>query len=291
MSNLKHHDSGHADKSVVQLPRRAFRRGVKRIAETAAQPNLDELSVRLRRFGLFSKLSPATLAALAAWARVRECRAGEFIWHQGEPNQRALFIEQGLVKTSRRNPAGVSRTYGLHGPGDSMGIYAIWAGKTYPTDAVALSDGMTALEIDSAALVELAGKSRLVSEKLLVEIGRFTEAFIHKIDIVSAGTVPRRLAALMTLLVERYGMVDDTPKPVTKSQESPAAPRAASPKAGPARLPISLTLEHISEIVDARIETVARVFSAWKRQGWLKIDANGCEFAKLEPLYAILADS
>jgi CRP-like cAMP-binding protein len=40
-----------------------------------------------------------------------------------------------------------------------------------------------------------------------------------------------------------------------------------------ARLPVFLTLEQISEIVDARIETVARSLGRWKRGGWLAIDA------------------
>jgi len=180
-----------------------------------------------------------------------------------------MFIEQGLVKASRRNRAGGSRTYGLFGPGDSMGILAIWAGMKYPTDAVAMNDGMSAIFVDTEAMLKFAEKYPRLAGPLRVEIGRFTEAFIRKIEIVSAGTVPQRLAVLMTMLIERYGV---------------------DKKGNKARLPISLTLEQISEIVGVRLETVARILSGWKKDGWLTIDASGCHFARLDKVRELLPD-
>lgn len=53
-----------------------------------------------------------------------------------------LFIEQGQAIASRRVREGVSRTYGLFGPGEYMVIHAYWAGMLYPTDALALGDGL-----------------------------------------------------------------------------------------------------------------------------------------------------
>lgn len=252
---------------LVDLPRRAFRRSRAAVPLPAGQPGQVELAERMRRFDLFTRLPPRQLSELAEAASVRVFRAGEYIWHEGEQNGCVLFIEQGLAKTARCRRGGGSRTYGLYGPGDSMGIYAIWAGMAYPTDAVALNDGMTALLLDSHLLVRFAEQHPDLAEPLMIEIGRFTEAFIRKIDIVSAGTVPERLAVLMTMLIERYGVEH----------------QGAS-----ARLPINLTLEHLSEIVDARTETVARALGNWRRQGWLKVDGHGCHFDHLDRIYALL---
>lgn len=252
----------------LDLPRRAFRRRKILAPLKTGQPSRNELARRMRRFAMFAQLPETVLAALAEAAAVEVYRIGEAIWRQGEHSSRVLFIEQGLAKTSR-NPRGTSRTYGLYGPGDSMGIFAIWTGMQYPTDALAMSDGMTAIVLDPEALVKAVETQPSLSAPLMAEIGRFAEAFIHKIDIVSAGTVPMRLATLMAMLIERYGM-----------------PEAD----GSARLPINLTLEQISEIVDARVETVARVLGSWRRQGWLRIDGHGCHFSRLAPLQALLAD-
>jgi CRP-like cAMP-binding protein len=264
----EHDDTGQAGRQPLNLPRQAFRRGAKRASMTIEQPDRSTLARRLRCFDVFAALPEQALAGILDRTRVRVFRAGEFLWRRGTPSSQAMFIEQGLAKTARRNSTGASRTYGLHGPGDSMGIYAIWSGAAYPTDAVALSDGMTVLAVDSPGLIDAARDFRDLMEPLLIEIGRFTEAFIRKIDIVSAGSIEQRLATLMIQLIERYGTLGE---------------------ALGTRLPITLTLEHIGEIVDARIETVARVLGAWKRLGWLAADTSGYEFKRLDALRAMIA--
>lgn len=259
---------GPEQKFVTDLPRNLTWRRNRLASPPASQPSVEVLAQRMRRFELFAHLPEALLLTLVASSAIRTFTAGEYLWHQDEPNRRVLFIERGMARTARTIRAGVTRTYGLYGPGDSMGIYAIWSGMKYPTDAMALSDGMTAIVLDSAALLKCAKKQAVLAAPLLVEVGRFTEAFIRKIDIVSAGTVARRMARLMSLLVERYG--------------------EASPDGG-SHLPFRLTLEQIGAIVDNRFETVARVLADWRKEGWLSIDENGYHFSRLDRLKALLA--
>lgn len=253
----------------VDLPRRVFRRIKRHAPLPSGQPGKEDLTRRMQRFALFAGLPSRVIAELVAAASVQAFRAGEYIWHHNDADRRVMFIEQGIVKAARRNRAGVSRTYGLYGPGDSMGIFAIWAGMKYPTDAVAMNDGMTAIFVEAEAIQKFAEKYPRLAGPLRVEIGHFTEAFIRKIEIVSAGTVPQRLAVLMTQLIDRYGV---------------------DKKGNKARLPINLTLEQISEIVGVRLETVARIMSGWKKAGWLTIDANGCHFSRLDKVMELLPD-
>lgn len=253
----------------VDLPRRVFRRIKRQAPLPSGQPGKEALMQRMQRFEFFSRLPARALSELVAAAGVQAFRAGDYIWRHNDEDRRAMFIEQGLVKAARRNRKGVSRTYGLYGPGDSMGIFAIWAGMKYPTDAVAMNDGMTAIFIDADAMLRFAEKYPRLAGPLRIEIGHFAEAFIRKIEIVSAGTVPQRLAVLMTMLIERYGV---------------------DKKGNKARLPITLTLEQISEIVGVRLETVARILSGWKKDGWLTIDANGCHFTRLDKVRELLPD-
>lgn len=252
----------------VDLPRSLTWRRNRPALPSPGQPSVEERIARMRQFDLFAALADDLPRKLAGFASIQSFHTGEYIWRQGEASSRVLFIERGLAKASRQDAAGVSRTYGLYGPGDSLGVYALWAGMKYPTDAVALSEGMTAVLLDSQALLRCARNQPSLSAPLLAEIGRFTEAFIHKIEIVSAGATPRRLAALMIMLVERYG------------EESPD---------GRAELPIYLTLEHIGGIIDARIETVTRALGDWKRQGWLAMDGDGFHFARFDRIRALLS--
>ncbi len=144
-----------------------------------------------------------------------------------------------------------------------MGLYAFWAGMRYPTDAIALNEGVILISIDSKEISNLAEDHPQLAENLKGEVTRFSEAFINKIEIISAGSIQQRLAVLLLQLVGRYG--------VDRQEEE-------------ARLPVFLTLEQISEIIDARIETVARAFSQWKRAGWVSSDAEGWHFKCLNNL-------
>lgn len=162
---------------------------------------------------------------------------------------------------------GASKTYGLFGPGDSMGLYAFWAGMRYQTDAIALNEGVTLIVINAGKLSPLAEQHPQLSKNLKGEVTRFSEAFINKIEIVSAGIVEQRLAVLLLHLVGRYGVECQGEQ---------------------ARLPVFLTLDQISEIVDARFKTVARSLGHWRRAGWLIIDAHGWHFNCLNMLRELL---
>lgn len=223
------------------------------------------LAARLRRFDLFADLPQRALAELCAASRALNFRSGTCLWRQGEANTRVIFIERGLAITSRQVREGVDRTYGLYGPGDSMGIYAIWAGMRYPTDALVLNASLGAISLETQALLRCVDRNPGLAEPLMAEIGRFTEAFVRKIDIVSAGHVSCRLATLLDNLIERHGIR--------------TGDNAAS-------LPFRLTLAQIGRIADARVETVARALGDWKKQGWLSADASGFHIDDLASLKA-----
>ncbi|MBE0613958.1 MAG: Crp/Fnr family transcriptional regulator [Burkholderiales bacterium] len=222
-----------------------------------------ELAKRLRHFELFEGVPRTVLQMVAANAQLRTFHQGEFLWQRGDPARTIVLIGSGFVKASRRNRNGASKTYGLFGPGDSMGLYAFWAGMRYPTDAIALNEGVILITIDAGEISDLAEQYPQLSRNLNGEVTRFSEAFINKIEIISAGSIEQRIAVLLLQLVYRYGV---------------------DAQGGQARLPVFLTLVQISEIIDARFETVARALGHWKRAGWLIIDAQGWHFNCLDKL-------
>lgn len=224
---------------------------------------------RLRRFDLFSQFPEDVLQRLAGNACTQEGQAGQYLWREGQPSTNVLFIERGLVVTSRRIREGTFRTYGLYGPGDSLGLYAIWAGMKYPTDALVLSERMVSVQIDARQFEKCVLQNPKIATLMLVEISRFTEALIGKIDIVSAGKVDRRIAKLMQFLLQRYG--------IARSNNS-------------VYLPFRMTLEQIGRIVDSRLETVARVLSNWRKQGWLTASDDGFYFSGMDHLSILLAE-
>jgi CRP/FNR family transcriptional regulator len=231
--------------------------------------NQTELTERLRHFGLFEQIPAGVLRVVAAGATLQALHQGEVLWRRGDPARHVVLIDSGFVKASRQDRNGASKTYGLFGPGDSMGLYALWVGMRYPTDAIALNEGVILISIDAGVIYQLADKHRRLSRNLKGEVTRFSEAFINKIEIISAGSIEQRLAVLLLYLVSQYG--------VDRRGEK-------------ARLPIFLTLVQISEIIDARFETVARALGHWRRAGWLTTDADGWHFNSLDKLRKLSND-
>jgi CRP/FNR family transcriptional regulator len=251
------------------LPRSAFYRAKATQVVPLPSPQADrnELAKRLRHFRVFERIPLAVLKVVAAGAHLRAFRQSEFIWRRGDSAREMVLIGSGFVKASRRDRNEASKTYGLFGPGDSIGLYAFWAGMRYPTDAVALSEGVTLIIFDAAEISRFAEQHPQLAKNMKGEVTRFSEAFINKIEIISAGSVQQRLAVLLLQLVGRYG--------VDGRDEQ-------------ALLPVFLTLTQISEIINARIETVARALGHWKRAGWLTVDAHGWHFNCLDKLRQLL---
>lgn len=250
------------------LSRSAFRRGRStKAAPVYSPPDRAELVERLRQFRMFERIPLTVLDAVVAGAHPRTFHLGESIWRWGDSAREIALISSGFVKASRRGRNGASTTYGLYGPGDSMGLYAFWAGMRYPTDAIALNEGVSVIIIAAEELSYLAEQHLQLSRNLQDEVTRFSEAFIRKIEILSAGSAQERLAVLLLHLVDRYGIGGQGEQ---------------------ARLPLFLTQEQISQIINARIETVARVLGYWKRAGWLVIDAHGWHFNRLGNLRELL---
>jgi len=253
------------------LPRSVFfapkLSGVLQSPLPSVQPKQGELARLMSSFDLFAKLPLRTVNEIASVATVRVYHRGEFIWQRGEEVSDIVLLESGFVKVARRDRTGASKTYGLYGPGDAIGLFAMCAGMKHSIDAVALNEGLRTICIDALAFVKFTESSALLSANLRNELTRFTEALINKIEVISAGAMPQRVAVLMIQLIDRYGV---------------------DRKENRARLPFSLTLGQMSEIIGARLETVARVLGDWKRAGWFTTDQSGFDFSRLDKVRELL---
>ena len=223
---------------------------------------------RLAAFDLFAHLSEAELARLAAGGRYRRLASGEALWFAGERAKSFAVIEAGVVEIRQLTPAGEGVVVGLFAAGEAIGLAAALDGGTFPADAIALGGVVDVVSIRADVLQEALGGSVAVALAVNRALLRHTAALRAKIDIVSAGAVPRRLAALMYYLIERFG--------------KPAAGGAVS-------VEVNLTREEISQLVSARVETVIRILSRWQKAGWLLTrPGGGIEIMRVDMLRRIL---
>ena len=259
----------------VALPRSAFFStkfvpGMSREPLSEKLPERDELVQMLRRFDLLSKPPLKILRGIASVATVRLYRKGEFLWRRDDEVSNIALICSGFAKTARRNRNGDSQTYGLYGPGDTLGLFTIFSPEMrHPLDAVALNMGLKVICISTTTILKFAEISPLFLSNLLYQSTLFSEDLIKKIEILNAGSISRRLAVLLLQLFDRYGHAC---------------------KDGGGYLPILLPLEQLSEIIDAKLETMSRVLGKWKSANWLRVDAKGYHFNSLDKIRELLID-
>lgn len=223
---------------------------------------------RLAALEPFSSLAPADLDEIARGTRLRRLSSGESLWRAGEPAGHFAVIESGVVQIRQMTPTGEGVVVGLFRAGEAVGLSAALEGGTFPADALAVGGLVDVLWIRIDALQEALARSVAVGNAVNRALLRHTAALRAKIDIVSAGSVPRRLAALMHYLTERFG------RPVGN---------------GAVLVEIHLTREEISQLVSARAETVIRILSRWQKAGWLSNRPQGIEIARADMLERILA--
>ena len=90
-----------------------------------------------------------------------------------------------------------------------------------------------------------------------------TSSLRSKIELVSAGNTPRRIAALLLYLGERFGRKSDD---------------------GTVEIRPALTREQIGQLVNARTETVIRIMSRWSKARWIHGTAPKLKLLRVDML-------
>jgi CRP/FNR family transcriptional regulator, nitrogen oxide reductase regulator len=226
----------------------------------------EDIAPRLRANPLFRDVSPEQLAAFAQETTFRRYDEGQSLWLAGEPATHITLILRGLVQVVRRLPSGDVATVGLFGPREPIGTVAVIHRRPYPAEAVALSNVVETLCLRAEPVLAVMGTDpslALAFNRLLCDTSSVLRA---RIDVLSAGSVPRRLATLLLQLADRFGDTGDD---------------------GVLRVPVALSRGALARLVSARVETVIRAASEWQKRGVLRTDSVGFELLDVAALQRI----
>lgn len=222
----------------------------------------------LRGSRLLRGVSESRLSELAKSASSRCFAEGTHLWQAGQSACCFTIIQRGLVSIERRARSGELSMLGLFGPTESIGEAAALELRSYPADALALTD-VAVVQLPARLLVELAQRDVSLSLALQKALIEHTHQLVAKIDVMSAGSVAARLATLLLQLHERFG----------DEHES-----------GCAELPLSLSRASLSRLVGARTETVIRALSSLQKRGIVRVGAGGFSLLRRAELEAIARD-
>lgn len=213
-----------------------------------------DLERTLGRAALFAGWEAEALRPLAGLATLRRLARGEAVWHEGEAAAAFTVIRSGLVKILRRAPDGGEIIIALFGPRESIGDAAVLAGGAYPAAAVVASEEAAVVRIPAPPVLAAMRDRAARGEAMIRALAAHNRALQDKILVSGCATVPRRLAALLLTLAERFG------------EELPG---------GGFLVPVALSRGELARFVHATLETVSRTMSAWGREGLVETREDG----------------
>ncbi len=227
-------------------------------------------AAELRSVGPFRHLSPDWIERLAGHATRRELGAGEYVWQRGESARSFIVVREGLVAVQRDTAQGGSVLVALFGPGDALCVVPALQHMPFPADAVAVAEPTVVLAVAAAPILDALDRDAELAATVNRALLDHTASLRNKIDIVSAGTVPRRVAALLLHLARRFGRVCED---------------------GTIEIHPAATREQIGRLVNARTETVIRIMSRWSKAGWIQGGAPKLKLLRADMLQRIAPDA
>ena len=168
-----------------------------------------DIEPRLRANPLFREVPTERLREFAQETTLRRFVEGETLWQAGDPATHLTLLVRGLVQVVRRLPNGDVATIGLFGPREPIGTVAVLNRRPYPAEAVASSEVVEALCLRAEpvlAAMAVDPSLALAFNRVLCDTSSVLRA---RIDVLSAGSVPRRLATLLLQLADRFGDTGD----------------------------------------------------------------------------------
>lgn len=233
-----------------------------------ADPHACTPGVRIRVLGevpFFAGLRSDELARVDGRCSVRAVDAAESIYFAGDPARHLYVVATGIVKITRATAEGRETLLDLLGPGDFLGALPALGATHYADSAWALTP-VCLLVLDAADFDAVLQQMPAVALAALEAVSRRLAEARDAVHRLSATPLEQRLAATLLLLADKVG----------------------EPWKGGVLLQVPLTREDLAAMTGARTESVSRVVSAWRRQGFIETGRRWVAIRDRRALNALL---
>jgi len=158
----------------------------------------------LSSVALFGDLSEEELRALAHRTVKQIIRAGEMIFHEGDPCQGFYVVESGEVKIFKTAASGREQVLTIDRAGNSLAEVPVFDGGPYPASAIANVD-TTLLFVSKRDFRTLVLEHPDVGLKVLKNVGGRLRRLVGLIEELSFTTVRSRLVMMLVRLAREEG--------------------------------------------------------------------------------------
>jgi CRP/FNR family transcriptional regulator, nitrogen oxide reductase regulator len=201
---------------------------------------------------MFRRLDAADRRHLAAASHIRRYVRGETIFAEGDPSACFVVVLSGLVKITKATSAGHERMIEILGSGDPLGAVAVYDGRPYPANAVALAETVCLLTPSNAFLQLLETHPSLVRGLLSGLTLRMVE-LTNRLAELTGGRLEPRFARLFLQLAAEHG----------------------HPDTEGIRIDLPLSRQELADLCGTTIESAIRILSRWGKEGVVRTEKQG----------------
>lgn len=174
----------------------AERVGFGRIARMAQRLSTDQMVDFLRGISVFELLTADQLKVLARNLRVRQLKAGEIVWLQGQTVTFFTIVYSGRIRTVRRTSSGEEKLVDRLGAGRHFGLAEMITNASSAVTLIMEADSMI-LTMDKRALRRELLSDPEICYRLMQTMARAIFSLTRELERTSFENVHTRLARLL----------------------------------------------------------------------------------------------
>lgn len=205
-----------------------------------------------RKFSLFSEVSEEHLCLLSADKSYVFHKKGQTLFYEGTRPMGLFCINEGTVKVYKTTSNGKEQIIRLAKSGDFLGYRALLGEDRYAASATILEDAKICF-IPKENFMKLLSEDSNLYRKLMKVVCHELGMMEEKVADLSQKTVRERLAHTLLMLKETYGIDGEE-----RSQ----------------KIDIALSREDLASIVGTATETVIRLLSEFKNDGYISFEGK-----------------
>jgi len=208
---------------------------------------------------LFEKIDADELSAMAASMGLRRYRAGEVIFHQGDPGDALHVVVSGAVKRVLPSPNGEEAILATLRRQAFFGELALLDHGSQSTTAIALELTET-VSVPRATFMSLIGQHACSREVLLETMASELRRLTGRVEALYFLDVPGRVADVLVGLSLEHG------RPLEASPETPA---------GSVRIDGRLTQGDLAAMVNSSRQSVNQALAELGGEGIVRFERDG----------------
>jgi CRP/FNR family transcriptional regulator len=205
----------------------------------------------------FNGLSENQLSAIKSIAVDRRFEKGEIIFSEGDQGSGFYVVVDGQVKIFKLSPEGKEQILHIFGSGDPVGEVAVFAGRSFPANAEAITAARV-LFFPRSAFLDLIAANPSLAMKMLAVLSMRLRRFTIQIENLSLKEVPGRLASYLIVLSEEQQNEKEVTLPISKGQ--------------------------LASLLGTIPETLSRIFAKMSTQGLIAVQGRRIQLLDLPGL-------